>query len=113
MHGAIAWALTDLTRIDPNRLWLILAVGVPLAGASTVVQSILFESYYCTCIVHIVCTQIEVLNLSSGARAMFQYGDWLDKTKENPTATVVLLEATSEEAKAKRTKVRSDMPGSA
>ncbi|KAF5837533.1 hypothetical protein DUNSADRAFT_4226 [Dunaliella salina] len=47
---------------------------------------------------------VEVLNLKSGAKAVFVYNDWLEGGKEgDPKASVTLLEASSPEAQAKQT----------
>ena len=50
--------------------------------------------------------EIEVLNQSTGVTARFLYDNWLDRTRDNPTATVTLKEINSAEAKAGILKVR-------
>uniref|UniRef100_A0A7S3VHN2 PLAT domain-containing protein n=1 Tax=Dunaliella tertiolecta TaxID=3047 RepID=A0A7S3VHN2_DUNTE len=46
---------------------------------------------------------VEVINLKSGAKAVFVYDDWLEGGKEgDPKASVTLLEASTPEARAKR-----------
>ena len=40
-----------------------------------------------------------MLNKQTGAKARFVYDDWLERSPENPTATVTLHEASSDTAK--------------
>lgn len=44
-------------------------------------------------------------------QALFVYNDWLEHNKAHPDASVTLYEATTEQAKATRTKVRPHRQG--
>ncbi len=46
------------------------------------------------------------MNLQSGALYRFFYNNWLEKSSHNPTATVTLKEAGSDEAKSAKKNVR-------